>query len=185
MVKKMNKLRKKQLTPIVLAVLLMIIGFINISLPILGVINLKGTLLMSFGLISLFNLVSFCITYKDKDLESILTFIVSIVIMILIGLLDLKQNVNVAVILMVWVAFISLVRLKKADYYNDRKNKAWVIQMISIAIFILTGLLTAVNLSFTSKVQILILGYFFLINGILELVDPLILYLGKLNENRK
>lgn len=178
-------MNKKQLTPIVLAVLLMIIGVINLALPVLGIVNLKNTLLASFGLIALFNLVSFFITYKDKDLESILTFIVSLVIMILIGLLDLKQNVNIAVILMVWVAFISLVRLKKADYYNDRKNKAWIIQMISIAIFILTGLLTAVNLSYASKVQILILGYFFLINGILELVDPLILYLGKLNENCK
>lgn len=181
----MNKIKKKQLTPVVLAVLLMIIGFINISLPILGVINLKGTLLMSFGLIALFNLVSFCITYKDKDLESILTFIVSLGIMILSAILNLKQNVNVAIIIMVWVAFISLVRLKKADYYDDRKNKAWIIQMVSIAIFILTGLLTALNLSYSGEVQTLVLGYFFLINGILELVDPLILYLGNLNEDSK
>ena len=185
MVKKMNKLRKKQLTPIVLAVLLMIIGFINISLPILGVINLKGTLLMSFGFIAIFNLVSFCITYKDKDLESILTFVVSLGIMILSAIFDLSKNVNIAIILMVWVAFISLIRLKKADYYDDRKNKAWIIQMVSIAIFILTGLLTSLNLSYSGKIQTLVLGYFFLINGILELVDPLILYLGKLNENRK
>lgn len=181
-VKKMNK---KQLTPLVLAILLIIIGVIDLTLPVLGIINLKRMLLASFGLIALFNLISFIITYKDKDIESILTFIVSLLIMTLSCFLDLKQNVNVAIVLMIWVAFISLVRLKKADYYNDCKNKAWIIQMISIAIFILTGLLTAVNLSYTSKIQILIFGYFFLINGILELVDPLVLYLGKLNENNK
>ena len=88
-------------------------------------------------------------------------------------------------ILFIWTAFISLVRLKKADYYNDRKNKAWIIQMVSIAIFVLTGLLTAINMSYSSEIQILLFGYFFLINGILELVDPLILYIGKLNENSK
>lgn len=178
-------MNKKQLTPVVLAILLIIIGVVIISLPVLDFINLKLTLFASFGLIALFNLVSFIITYKDKDLESLLTFIVSSLILFLVGYLDLTKFVNVAMILMIWVAFISLVRLKKADYYNDRKNKAWIIQMVSIAIFVLTGLLTAVNLSYSSTIQTLLFGYFFLINGILELVDPLILYIGKLNENGK
>lgn len=178
-------MNNKQLTPVVLAILLIIIGVVIIALPVLDFVNLKATLFASFGLIALFNLVSFIITYKDKDLESLLTFIVSSLILFLVGYLDLTKFVNVAMILMIWVAFISLVRLKKADYYNDRKNKAWIIQMVSIAIFILTGLLTAVNLSYSSTIQTLLFGYFFLINGILELVDPLILYIGKLNENRK
>lgn len=178
-------MNKNKLTPVVLAILLIILGVVIISLPILDFVNLKVTLLVSFGLIALFNLVSFIITYKDKDVESLLTFIVSTLILFLVIYLDLKQFVNVAMILMIWVAFISLVRLKKADYYNDRKNKAWIIQMVSIAIFVLTGLLTAVNLSYSSTIQTLLFGYFFLINGILELVDPLILYIGKLNENSK
>lgn len=178
-------MNKKQLTPVVLAILLIIIGVVIIALPVLDFVNLKVTLFSSFGLIALFNLISFIITYKDKDLESLLTFIVSGLILFLVVYLDLTKFVNVAMILMIWVAFISLVRLKKADYYNDRKNKAWIIQMVSIAIFILTGLLTAVNLSYSSTIQTLLFGYFFLINGILELVDPLILYIGKLNENSK
>ena len=178
-------MNKNKLTPVVLAILLIILGVVIISLPVLDFVNLKVTLFVSFGLIAIFNLVSFIITYKDKDVESLLTFIVSALILFLVGYLDLKKFVNVAMILMIWVAFISLVRLKKADYYNDRKNKAWIIQMVSIAIFILTGLLTAVNLSYSSTIQTLLFGYFFLINGILELVDPLILYIGKLNENSK
>lgn len=178
-------MNKKQLTPIVLAILLIIIGVSIISLPVLDLVNLRSTLYVAFGLIALFNLVSFIITYKDKDVESLLTFLVSTAIIILVKILNLKEFFNVSMILFIWVAFISLVRLKKADYYNDRKNKAWIIQMVSIAIFVLTGLLTAINMSYSSKVQTLLFGYFFLINGILELVDPLILYIGKLNENSK
>ena len=70
-------MNKKQLTPVVLATFLIIIGVITISLPILDFINLRLTLYGAFGLIALFNLVSFIITYKDKDVESILTFLVS------------------------------------------------------------------------------------------------------------
>lgn len=178
-------MNKKQLTPVVLATLLIIIGVITISLPILDFVNLRLTLYGAFGLIALFNLVSFIITYKDKDVESILTFLVSALIIVLVKTLDIREFFNVSMILFIWTAFISLVRLKKADYYNDRKNKAWIIQMVSIAIFVLTGLLTAINMSYSSEIQILLFGYFFLINGILELVDPLILYLGRLNENSK
>lgn len=181
----MNKMRKKQITPMILAVLLIIIGVCNLAFSILNIVNIKNTLLFSFGLIALLNLISFIITHKDKDVESLLTFIVSSVIIVLLLFLDIKQNVNFAVLLMIWIAFISLVRLKKADYYNDHNNKAWIIQMVSIAIFALTGLLTAMNLSYNEKIQTMVIGYFFLINGILELVDPLILYLGKLNENSK
>lgn len=178
-------MKKKSRTPIVLAILLIIIGVFILSLPILDLVNIRLTLLLTFGSIAFFNLTSYLITYKDKDLESLLTCIVSVIISFLIGYLNLSIAGNVAIILMIWVAFISLVRLKKADYYNDRRNKLWIIQMVSLAIFILTGLITSINLSYSSTIQTLMFGYFFLINGILELVDPLVLYIGKLNENRK
>lgn len=178
-------MKKKSKTPIVLAIILIIMGVIIISLPILKFVNVRMTLLITFGLIAFFNIVSFIITHKDKDVESLLTFIVSGIIMLLVGFMDITITTNLAIILMIWIAFISLIRLKKADYYNDRKNRVWIIQMASLALFVITGLLTSVNLFYSSEIQTLVLGYFFLINGILELQDPLMLYIGKLNENRK
>lgn len=182
---KLTKINKNQTTPITLATLLIILGLIIISLPILDIINLKFTLYFAFGTIAIFNLISYIITHKDKDLESILTFSISVFIIILIAILGVSETVNVAVILTIWVAVVSIIRLKKADYYDDRKNKAWIIQMVSLAIFIITGILTAINLNHSAEIKVLLFGYFFLINGILELIDPLILHLGKLNENSK
>ena len=46
-----------------------------------------------------------------------------------------------------------------------------------LILFILTGVLTSINLYYTGDVQILVLGFFFLINGILELMDPLAAYI--------
>ena len=72
---------------------------------------------------------------------------------------------------------MSLIKLKKADYYNDRKNKAWILEIITLILFILSGLLTTINLYYENDIQILVLGYFYLIHGILELVDPIALFL--------
>ena len=49
------------------------------------------------------------------------------------------------------------------------------------------GILTAINLNYNSDIQILMLGYFFFTNGILEFIDPIIITLTKesTNENRK
>jgi len=72
---------------------------------------------------------------------------------------------------------MSLVRLKKADYYHDRKNFLWMLHIITLCIFLLISLLTAINLYYSSSVQILMLGNFFFINGILDLIDPLTNYI--------
>ena len=74
---------------------------------------------------------------------------------------------------------LSLIKLKKGDYYNDRKNKMWIVEVISLVLFILAGLLTTMNLYYENDIQVLILGYFFLIHGMLELFDPLIIGLQK------
>ena len=82
-----------------------------------------------------------------------------------------------ALTLFIWVILMSLIKLKKTDYYNDRKNKMWVLRLITLMLFMLTGLLATINLYYTADVQILVLGFFFYIHGILELVDPITNYL--------
>ena len=84
---------------------------------------------------------------------------------------------NLALVLFIWVILMSLTKLKESDYYHDRKNKLWVLNVVNLILFILVGILTSVNLFYTSDIQILIIGFFFLINGILELMDPIVAYI--------
>lgn len=72
---------------------------------------------------------------------------------------------------------MSLIKLKKIDYYHDRQKKIWFLRMITLMLFILSGLLSVINLYYEKEVQILITGFFFFIHGILELVDPITNYL--------
>ena len=67
--------------------------------------------------------------------------------------------------------------MKKADYYNDRHDSIWILKIVTLMLFILTGLLATINLYYEADVQILVLGFFFLVHGMLELFDPLTNYL--------
>ena len=72
---------------------------------------------------------------------------------------------------------MSLIKLKESDYYHDRKNKIWLLNIVNLVIFIISGIIASLNLYYTQDIQILVLGFFFLINGILELMDPLAGYI--------
>ena len=103
-----------------------------------------------------------------------------IIILVLIISLNLDiANVPwyLALCLLIWIILLSLIKLKKSDYYNDRKNKVWIFKIITLILFILSGLLTTMNLYYENDIQVLILGYFFLIHGMLELFDPITIYL--------
>ena len=72
---------------------------------------------------------------------------------------------------------MSLIKLKKCDYYNDRHNKMWILKITTLGLFILTGIITCINLYYSNDIQLIILGFFFYIHGILEMIDPITIYL--------
>lgn len=170
--------KQKYMIEIIIALFMIVSGAITLLLPLLGVQNIKMVICFVFGFIALILFSSFIKSPKDKDKESITTFFACLIAIILL-LIFKNKPVNLALLLLIFVGVVSIIRLKKADFYHDCGNKIWKVQIITLGLFILTGLLTAINLYYQSEVQILMFGYFFLINGILELIDPLILYLKR------
>lgn len=69
---------------------------------------------------------------------------------------------------------MSIIKLIKVDYYHDRNNKMFYINMTSLILFLIIGVLTGINLFFDNTVQVLILGYFFIANGLLNLAEDAI-----------
>ena len=62
----------------------------------------------------------------------------------------------------------------------------WILRLLILFIFIASGLLTSINLFYDNSVQILLIGYFFLVNSILDTVSPLIEYISRgIYENNK
>ena len=169
-------MRKKELIDLITGISLMLIAAIVLLLPSFKVNDLSFILKMIFGFYALIKFVQFILIMKDKDYESLFTSIVSLVSLISLFIIELS-NKHLILVLMIWMGLMCLVKLKKADFYHDRKNKMWILRLFIIFTFLTTGLLTGMNLYYESSVQTIIIGFFFFINGILDIIDPLALYL--------
>lgn len=171
-------MKKKQIVDLIIAVVLIICGSLLLLFPLMHFIKVKIAFLFILGIYSVLNLVKFLLTSKSKDFEGLFTCIASIIVFVI----ALNLNIGdvpwyLALCLLIWIILLSLIKLKKSDYYNDLGNKMWIIKVISLILFILAGLLTVMNLYYENDIQLLVLGYFFVIHGILELFDPIVISL--------
>lgn len=171
-------MNKKQLTDLVIAIFLVITGSLLLVFPLINFMDVKTIFCGVLIIYAVFNGIKFVLTKKSRDFEGLLTFFASLITLIVALKIDITLKPwNLAISLFIWVILMSLIKLKKSDYYNDRKNKMWIIKMVSLGLFILTGILETINLYYTVDIQILVLGFFFLINGILDLLEPLCSYI--------
>lgn len=171
-------MNKKQKVELIIATFLIIIGSLLLIFPLFHFIQVKLIFTLVLGIYAILNFIKFLFVKQTKDYEGLLVTLASLIVIILASFLDIESIPwYLALTLFVWIIFMSLIKLKKADYYNDRKNKAWILEIITLILFILSGLLTTINLYYENDIQILVLGYFYLIHGILELVDPITLFL--------
>ncbi len=171
-------MNKKQKVELIIATFLIIIGSLLLIFPLFHFIQVKLIFTSVLGIYAILNFIKFLFVKQTKDYEGLFATLASLIVIILASFLDIESIPwYLALTLFIWIIFMSLIKLKKADYYNDRKNKAWILEIITLILFILSGLLTTINLYYENDIQILLLGYFYLIHGILELVDPIALFL--------
>jgi len=169
---------KRTLIEFITAWLLILCSCVVLILPIFNIMNVKNVfiaLIAFYGVIHLFK--NFAIVFY-KDYSGFFTAINSVIVLVIMLFLDINDSPwNLALVLFVWIILMSLTKLQESDYYHDRKNKLWKLNIFNLLLFILVGILTTINLYYTSDIQILVLGFFFLIHGILELMDPLVAYI--------
>lgn len=171
-------MKRKQLVDLIIAIFLILTGCSLLVFPLVNFLNVKNIFLGVLIIYAILNFIKFLLTFKSKDYEGLLTFLASVVTMIVALKVDISLKPwNLAITLFVWIVMMSLIKLKKSDYYNDRNSKMWIIKIANLILFIVAGILATINLYYTVDIQILVLGFFFFINGILELVDPLANYI--------
>ncbi len=162
----------------IVALILILFGGIISVLPIFSIDNVKIIFSISMILYGVIHLIKNLILLKNKEYSGFFTFLSSIIVLILLYFLDVENSPwNLALILFIWVCLNAFIKLKETDYYHDRKNKVWLLNIINLILFIVIGILTAFSLNYTGDIQILVIGYFLIINGILELMDPITNYI--------
>jgi len=165
-----------------LAVVLIIVGSVVLTFPLLKVVNVKYIFIGVLAFYGIMNLIQFILTSKEKDYEGLLTMIASIITLLLLGFLEVENSpMNLALTLFTWIVLMSLIKLKKSDYYHDRNKPIWIFRIVTLILFVLIGLLSVINLYYEAEVQILVLGFFYFVHGVLELIDPIMNYLLQKN----
>ena len=165
----------KQKVDTIIAIFLIIIGVVLLILPLFNITNIKYLSICIFALYTILNAILFILTIKSKDYEGLHSAIGSFIVLIAsIITTPEQQPKTLAMLLMTWIIFMSLAKLKKMDYYHDKNDRMWKIRLLNLGLFIITGILTCINLAHISTVQVLVIGFFMLIHGILELLDPIV-----------
>ena len=167
-------MKKKQQVDLATGLLLTLYAIITIALPTFEVNNVKIVLIITFAFYALINLVRFMVLIKTKDYEGLHYATTSIVMLIIVLLTKQGSPYKLAIILFCWIALNSLAKLKKADYYHDRRDRMWKFGILDLILFLIAGVLTCINLAYTGDVQIIVIGFFLFVNGILEVFDPII-----------
>lgn len=169
-------MKKKSLVDLITGISLMLLAGVILLLPTFKVNDLNFILKTIFGFYAMIKFVQFILILKEKDFESLFTFMISLGALISLFLIEFTTK-NMVLVLMIWMALMCLIKLKKADFYHDRKNKMWILRLFILFAFLTAGLLTGINLYYEASVQTIIVGFFFFINGILDSIDPIALYL--------
>lgn len=171
-------MKYKQKVDLSIAVFLIVIGCGILILPLFKAAELELIFIIVMILYSIANFLQFILTRSSKDYEGLFTSLISVIVVIASFFLDiLEKPVNLAMLLMLWVTAMSVIKLKKSDYYDDRNNKMWKLRIATLALFMVVGFLTSINLYYEEYVRVIVLGYFFFIHGVLELTDPIVNYL--------
>jgi len=171
-------MKKKQKVDLIVAILLIITVIIFTILSNFKVLSLDKILIAFMFIYAAINFVQFVLTKESKDYEGLYESILSVIVGILALVFNLFTNtLELAVTLFAWITLMSLIKFKKCDYYHDRNNKMWIIKIVTLLLFIVTGIITCINLYYSKSIQILVIGLFFYVHGILEIIDPLTVYL--------
>ena len=179
--KKEVELRDK--TNLVISSILLIMGILVLVVPFLEFIKPNALLYVVFSIYALIKIIEIIITPKTDDYEDIFTAIACALAAISgFKFIDYDPPMVLSITLISWVGIMSIIKLIKLDFYHDRKNGMFYVNLITFSLFLLIGLLTSINLYFNETVQVLMLGFFFVINGILNLAEDAIRILVSRNK---
>ena len=169
---------KRTLVEFIVAWILILFAVVITILPIFNVRNVKNVFIIIISLYGIIHLFKNIFILNYKEYSGFSTAGASVFILITMLFLDVNDSPwNLALLLFIWIILMSIIKLKESDYYHDRKNSVWLLNIVNLVLFIISGIVASVNLYYTADIQILVLGFFFLINGILELMDPIANYI--------
>lgn len=125
-------------------------------------------MLLYFGI----KISEYILTRKSKDNETIWVAIANaLAAAAAIQYGSVESNVLVSVSLSVWILMLTIIKLIKINEYRDEENTLMYFNIVTMSLFVLIGILSVISIYRTIISINLILGFFFIIEGILHSLE--------------
>ncbi len=142
--------------------------------------NIKVFISLFFLFYGLFHLLAYLIDTKEKEYSNLWLVFIGLVLAILsFYWIDFSISKSFAFLILGFSFFVSIVKLKKADYFHDRKSKFWMFVVSELLLFLLFSILTSLHFFYEESVLIIVLGFYVFGVGIFEFFESFILLLTK------
>lgn len=167
-----NETKNKNVILIITSILTLFIGLIFFIEDSIKFINgceiFYIAMLMYFGL----EFINYLLT-KNKTGTNSLYISLACLIASVSGIKYMNEPTNMVltITLIGWMVMMVVIKLIKIEELRDNLNNSAFINMFSMSLFILLGFLTITNLYKGISNQVMILGFFFTVNGILNIVE--------------
>ncbi len=192
MIKKKREVLLRDMTNLIVSFVLLLMGILMLIVPFLEFMEPNMLLYVVFSIYALVKIIEVIITKNNNgDYEDIFTAIAcSLAAISGFKFISYDPPMVLSLTLASWVGIMAIIKLIKLDYYHDRENGMLYVNLITFSLFLLLGFLTSINLYFNETVQVLMLGFFFVINGLLNLAEDGIRILVsrnsiKISDNKK
>jgi len=178
--KKISQNKKNFYVGIACSIAIFIMGVLYLTIPsyygLSAMYNINANNLFVSGLLmfACVNLVKYIVVGKNPTTERVYMTVASAgsgaLDIILSGFFE-NQHMVLAISIMVFVLAITTVKLFTIDYYHDRGDAFFYIETMLLSLFLIVGIVISVNLFNDSTIQTIMLGFLFIIIGILDGVN--------------
>ncbi len=172
--------KEKFLWDIVGAVLLLLYSSFLLLSPMFGIQEIKLFVAIFFAIYGSVHFIESITFWQAKEYSHLLLGVLGTVGFWTVYLSDIINTTkHFALFLVAFTLFGSLIKILKADYFHDRKNIFWRVEISFLLLFLLSTVLVCFNLAYESSILLLILGFYFFLIGMIELFEAILLNLMK------
>lgn len=166
------KLTKQNKLNLLSSVILILKGLIILLLPLFNIndpyIILSGALLVYFIL----KMGEYLFIRDEEYLEDLYTSLAAFTIFFIVMYIAKYNNpMYLALTLFSFIGLKSIIKVIKLDFFHDREDNMFFVNLFTFITFIVIGIITTLYLYLGNEVTTIVLGFFFVINGLLNLME--------------
>ncbi len=168
----------------ILALFLIAVGVVNLLYPYIGMEDIISFISYIYFIFSALTFICYFYSREEKDYEFLLLAVTSVIIGCFFYLVD---DINVGILLGTGILSFGLqaiaIRTYRIVYFYRKNNYLWLSKLTTTILLGLTTILISINLfTGTTEVQTMLFGFYFIVYGIIYLLD---LLLGTLVKTKK